>query len=115
MFGQFGRFACERRAARRRVCAGGFERILKASFLGDAGWLAVACPVDPREKLARGGRGVRKVQSSKQKDPSPIPLLFPRPLSPDARVFFYIVIRALERVVGFSDGRHLRAWTCLVL
>ena len=55
MFGQFGRFACERRAARRRVCAGGFERILKASFLGDAGWLAVACPVDPREKLARGG------------------------------------------------------------
>ena len=33
---------------------GGFERILKASFW-ETRELAVACPVDPREKLARGG------------------------------------------------------------
>ena len=65
LFGQFGRFACERRAARRRVRAGGFECILKASFwetrvgsrwrvrsIRGKSWRGAGV-------LARGGRGVR--------------------------------------------------------
>ena len=68
MFGQFGRFACD--GGRRTTGSYSFNAF-EGEFLGDAGWLAVACPVDPREKLARGGgvgAGGRGVRAGKRGD-----------------------------------------------